>query len=56
MAKKKSSDLIKLLKSSYPDIKILQTKSDYETLEAVNSNRVYFAIEPLPIASYYMSK
>ncbi len=56
MAKKSGSELIKLFQSNYPDIKILETNSDYETLEAVNSNRVYFAIEPLPIAAYYMSK
>ncbi|GGD48990.1 hypothetical protein GCM10012288_23860 [Malaciobacter pacificus] len=56
MAKKSTDQLLKLLKSNYPDIQIKETKSDYETLEAVNSGKVYFAIEALPIASYYMSR
>ncbi len=56
MAKKSTSESIDLLKSSYPDIDIFETKSDYETFEAVNNNTVYYAIEPLPVVTYYMSK
>ena len=56
MAKKSTSESIDLLKSSYPDIDIFETKSDYETFEAVNNNSVYYAIEPLPVVTYYMSK
>jgi len=56
MAKKSSSETINLLKSNYPNIDIFETKSDYETFEAVNSNKVYYAIEPLPVVAYYMSK
>ena len=56
MAKKSSSETINLLKSNYPNIDIFETKSDYETFEAVNNNSVYYAIEPLPVVTYYMSK
>ncbi len=56
MAKKGNSEFIKFIKFNYPNINILETKNDYETLEAVNSNKVYFAIEPLPVVLYYMSK
>lgn len=56
MAKKSSSETINLLKSNYPNIDIFETKSDYETFEAVNNNTVYYAIEPLPVVTYYMSK
>lgn len=56
MAKKSSSECINMLKTNYPDIDIYETKSDYETLEAVNNNKVYYAIEPLPVVAYYMSK
>lgn len=56
MAKKYNSDFINILKSRYPDLKVIKTKSDRETLEAVSSGKAYFAVEPLPIASYYMSK
>ena len=55
MAKKYDSQLIKLLKSTNPDLDILTTKNDRETLEAVSNGKAYFAVEPLPIASYYMS-
>jgi len=56
MAKKQNSYLINILKSRYPNLIITKTNSDRETLEAVSSGRAYFAVEPLPIASYYMSK
>jgi two-component system, NarL family, sensor histidine kinase EvgS len=56
MAKKYNSENLDILKNNYPNINILETKSDYETFEAVNSNKVYYAIEPLPVVAYYMSK
>ena len=56
IAKRKNSEYINILKETYPNINIYETNSDYETLEAVNSNKVQFAIEPLPIVAYYMSK
>ncbi|MCP4970427.1 MAG: transporter substrate-binding domain-containing protein [Arcobacter sp.] len=55
MAKKKDSNLINLLKSNYPDLQVMTTESDRETLDAVSNGKAYFAVEPLPIASYYMS-
>ena len=56
MAKKYDSNLVNILKSRYPDLEIIRTNTDRETLEAVSSGKAYFAVEPLPIASYYMSK
>lgn len=56
MAKKHNSQLIHLLKLTNPDLSIIATKNDRRTLEAVSSGKAYFAIEPLPIASFYMSK
>jgi PAS domain S-box-containing protein len=56
MAKKYNSENLDILKNNYPNINIIETKSDYETFEAVNSNKVYYAIEPLPVVAYYMSK
>lgn len=56
MAKKSTSENINYLKSKYPNIEIFETENDYETLEAVNNNKVYYAIEPLPVISYYVSK
>ncbi|MDZ7819678.1 MAG: transporter substrate-binding domain-containing protein [Aliarcobacter sp.] len=56
MAKKSTSESLNLLKNTYPNINIFETKNDYETFEAVNNNRVYYAIEPLPVVAYYMSK
>ena len=56
MAKNKDADDINLLKRTYPFINVFKTNNDYETLEAVNSNKVDFAIEPLPVVAYYMSR
>lgn len=56
MAKQRDSDDINVLKRTYSYIDIFKTNSDYETLEAVNSNKVDFAIEPLPVVAYYMSR
>jgi two-component system sensor histidine kinase EvgS len=56
MAKKSNSENLDTLKNNYPNINIIETSSDYETFEAVNSNKVYYAMEPLPVVAYYMSK
>ncbi len=56
MAKREDCKFLGLLKNSYPNLNIYETNSDYQTLEAVNSNKVHFAIEPLPVVAYYMSK
>ena len=56
MAKNSNSENLNILKSHYPNINIVETNSDYETFEAVNSNKVYYAMEPLPVVAYYMSK
>lgn len=56
IAIKENPVLISFIKSINPDAKIIQTTSHRESLEAVSSSRAYFALEPLPIASYYMSK
>ncbi len=55
IAKKEDSKLIPLLQSTNPDLNILYTKSNRESLEAVSLGKAYFALEPLPIATYYMS-
>ncbi|CAM3509402.1 transporter substrate-binding domain-containing protein [Arcobacter aquimarinus] len=56
MAKKVNWDNLNYLKSKYPSIDIYETSSEFETLEAVNNNKVYYAIEPLPVIAYYSSK
>ena len=56
MAKQKDSEYIDILKENYPSIDILKTRNDYQTLEAVNSNKVHFALEPLPVVAFYTSK
>lgn len=55
IAKKKDSNLISMLQATNPDLSVLYTKSNRESLEAVSSGKAYFALESLPIASYYMS-
>ncbi len=55
MAVRYDSFLIKELKKTNPNLDILITKTDRETLEKVSNAEAYFAIQPLPIASYYMS-
>ena len=52
----KNSSVIKMINSNYPNMNIIPTNSNYESLEAVNSGKAYFALEPLPIALFYMSK
>jgi two-component system, NarL family, sensor histidine kinase EvgS len=56
MARRKNCVYTDKIKNTYPNINIYETNNNYETLEAVNSNKVYFAIEPLPIIAYYMSR
>ena len=55
MAIKYNSQLIKILKSTNPDLNIILTKSNRETLESVSKGKAYFTVQPLPIASYYIS-
>ncbi|WP_052502504.1 transporter substrate-binding domain-containing protein [Halarcobacter anaerophilus] len=56
IAIEENSDFIPLLKAINPGIKILKTKSHRKSLEAVSLGEAYFALEALPIASYYISK
>ncbi|RXJ88386.1 hypothetical protein CRV01_13285 [Arcobacter sp. CECT 8983] len=56
MAVKYDSFLIRKLKSSKPNLNIVITRTHREALEKVSKGDAYFAIQPLPIASYYMSK
>ena len=56
MSIKYNSNLIDLLKSTNPDLNIIKTNNHRETLESVSSGISYFTVQPLPIASYYMSK
>lgn len=56
IAIKKGALIIKDLKSNYPNIKIVETKSDLESLNKVHKGEAYYTILPLPMASYYMSK
>lgn len=53
---KKGSLLIDELKIFYPNIKILETNSNYESLQLVSEGKAYYTLLPLPIASYYMTK
>ncbi len=55
IAKRKDSKIIQVLKSSHPDLKVIETNTNRESLEAVSKGNAYFALEPLPIASYYIS-
>jgi len=56
LAKKSDSENLNYFKNKYPNIEIYETKDDYETLESINNNKAYYAIEPLPVVAYYMSK
>ncbi len=56
MAKNKNSEYSNILENSYFNLDIYETNNDYETLEAINSNKAHFALEPLPVVAYYMSK
>jgi len=55
IAKRKDSKIIQVLKSSHPDLNVIETSTNKESLEAVSKGNAYFALEPLPIASYYIS-
>ncbi len=56
MSTKKGSSMIPILKSKYNDIKIEETFSVLESLQAVNNGKVYYTISNIPTVSYYMSK
>ncbi|QKF81925.1 transporter substrate-binding domain-containing protein [Halarcobacter ebronensis] len=56
VAVRDDSDLIPLLQTLNPNINILKSKNHRSTLDKVASGEAYFALEPLPIASYYISK
>jgi len=56
IAIKYDSKYISILKAINPNIKIIKTNSSKESLEKVNLGQAYFALEPLPIATYFISK
>lgn len=55
IARNKNSKLIQILKASNPDLKVIDSKSNKDSLEKVSRGEAYFALEPLPIASFYIS-
>ena len=54
--RQKGSGLITKLKEEYPNMSIIETKSDKEALQYINSNKAYFTIATLPVASHVISK
>ena len=54
--RQKGSGLITKLKKEYPNMKLIETKGDKEALQYVNSNKAYFTIATLPVASHVISK
>jgi signal transduction histidine kinase len=54
--RQKGSGLITKLKKEYPNMKIIETKGDKEALQYVNSDKAYFTIATLPVASHVISK
>ena len=54
--RQKGSGLITKLKAIYPNMKLIETKGDKEALQYVNSNKAYFTIATLPVASHVISK
>jgi PAS domain S-box-containing protein len=52
---KEDSQIENLLKFSNTSPNIIYTKSDKESFDLVNFGKAYYTIQPLPIASYYMS-
>ena len=54
--RQKGSGLITKLKKDYPNMKIIETKGDKEALMYVNSDKAYFTIATLPVASHVISK
>jgi len=53
MSRKVNSGLISKLKTQYPSIDILETKTHKKSFEAVSNGKVYFTISTLPVFSYY---
>ncbi len=53
LSRKEHSGLISQLKTLYPSVKILETKSYKEAFEAVENDDAYFTIATLPVLSYY---
>ncbi len=53
LSRKEHSGLVSKLKSMYPNIKILETKSYKEAFEAVENGDAYYTIATLPVLSYY---
>ena len=54
--RQKGSGLITKLRKEYPNMKIIETKGDKEALQYVNSDKAYFTIATLPVASHVISK
>ncbi|XPV70322.1 MAG: transporter substrate-binding domain-containing protein [Halarcobacter sp.] len=55
VAVKQNSQIEHLLKLSNKNPNIIYTKNDKDSFNLVNLGQVYYTIQPLPIASYYMS-
>jgi len=54
--RQKGSGLITNLYKEYPNMKVIETKSDTEALKYVNSDKAYFTISTLPVASNTIMK
>jgi len=52
---KEDSQIENLLKISNNNPNIVYTKNDKESFDLVNLGKAYYTVQPLPIASYYMS-
>lgn len=56
IAIKKDSKFKEKIQNIYPQIKLVETKNDYESLKAISQGDVVFTLAPHIIASYYLSK